>query len=124
MKNKRANCITGLIGALAAVVSVCGVAAPLVGGKTITDARLQQDIVAHPGFVVVVERNGGCKQIDGITSTVVQPPADLAANKDGKLLHGEWQEMWIVSACGKQVPVHLYFKSDGLGGTDFGIGSN
>ncbi len=124
MKNVGAHRVASQVGAFALIASAAVCAAPTIGGKTITDAQLQHDVVAHPGFAVVMERNGGCKQIDGITSTVLQPPADLTANKDGKLLHGEWQEMWTVSACGKQVPVHLYFKSDGQGGTDFGIGAN
>jgi hypothetical protein len=116
------SCLLATASALV-ISAVPAFAAALVTGQTIADARLQQDVIAHPGFVVMLNSQSGCSKADSIKSTIVQAPKDTTAGPNGKLLNGQWEELWTVSACGKEVPVYVYFKSDGHGGTDFGIGS-
>ena len=73
--------------------------------------------------MVMLHRQGGCSKADRITSSIIQAPTDEKAGPNGKLLNGQWVELWTVSACGKDVPIYVHFQSDGHGGTDFGIGS-
>ncbi|QLG88642.1 sel1 repeat family protein [Chitinibacter bivalviorum] len=39
--------------------------------------------------------------------------------KQYKMIRGQWQEIWIGQACGKQFAVPIIFKADGMGGAGF-----
>jgi hypothetical protein len=39
--------------------------------------------------------------------------------KNAYLVSGQWEERWVFSACGRDIPVQLAFTADGWGGATF-----
>jgi len=46
-------------------------------------------------------------------------PVSLGPLKEAYLVSGQWEERWVYTACGREVPVEVAFKADGWGGATF-----
>lgn len=93
-----------------------------VPGATRADVVLQRDIRRDILSKIETE-SAAC--LPTIKNTKVSiPPDNPQYNRDGKLIKGDWEELWTVEACGKLPEFSVYFMPDGVGGTYFAVEAN
>ena len=73
---------------------------------TLTSPLLMQDTMRAVGARVALL---GCTKVEDVAQYVVTPFA-------GANLSRQWQEKWLAKGCGKEYPINLDFKEDGVGG--------
>jgi hypothetical protein len=90
-----------------------------VPGDTRADVTLQRDI-RETITPMILEKNAAC--LPTIKSTkVTLPPVKPQFNRQGKVIKGDWEELWTVDACGENPEFSVFFMPDGTGGTYFAV---
>lgn len=80
-----------------------------IQGETLSDTRVQNSVVSYV-YAKVARANKGCRELNLASTKVVEKPTNVAYNKYGKQISGNWQEEWTVNACGQPVIVPVDFQ--------------
>lgn len=84
-----------------------------VPGKTIADVQLQKDtlVAAYAAAAVFVKNSN---YISVVNTKVTQSPRNLK-KKNGKIIGGDWGELWTIACDEKKVDVPIIFILDETG---------
>jgi hypothetical protein len=90
-----------------------------VPGDTKADVTLQRDI-RETITPMILEKNGSC--LPTVKHTKISlPPVKPQYNRQGKVIKGDWEEVWTIDACGEEPEFSVFFMPDGTGGTYFAV---
>lgn len=80
-------------------------------GSTVVSKRLSHDVYKMLALYTSAQ---GCKKVDAVYTTVIEPPAGALGQKKSK-------ERWTLSGCNQQFPYAVSLREDGTGGTYFSV---
>lgn len=84
-------------------------------GETMGNQKLQYDTLM-PVYVMANSKVKDCQNFSISNTKVTRKPYNLKT-KNGAYIAGEWEELWTVKACSKNVDVPIKFILDPSGAT-------
>lgn len=84
-------------------------------GNSMANIKLQSDTLV-PVYSIAGVRVKNCDYLSIADTKVTKQPYNLKS-QDGKYIEGQWEELWVVNACGKKVNVPITFILDSVGTT-------
>ncbi len=104
---KKIICLSLILGSFTAAN------AQTVKGQTLANEFLVKDVIKALN-TSILNKDQNCKAISNVHVKITQTPYKLKEHK-GRLVAGEWKEIWTVTACADKYTVPVEYTIDPVG---------